>query len=257
MFIVSEDIADTTEEQKGHSIETVNITPKWSANIFRAERNESIIRISFNTTDNNADYQIYINNLGKDKPDYPWSVREPVLSGTMPNAGYHTLSLLRPIELYAGDYYSVIVKITTQYDYPTPAEGMLEGFFTASVNEGESYFASGDVVPSVWVDGKSAGGSGYNATVRVVTVARRSDEVAPEIITASLPVGSIGVRYEYQLEARGSRVIEWRSGRLPEGFALSREGVFSWQSGGPIDKEVKFTAFNEINIMLGPELEHL
>ena len=164
----------------------------------------------------------------------------------MPNAGYHTLSLLRPIELYAGDYYSVIVKMTTQYDYPTPAEGMLEGFFTASVNEGESYFASGDVVPSVWVDGKSAGGSGYNATVRVVTVARRSDEVAPEIITASLPVGSIGVRYEYQLEARGSRVIEWRSGRLPEGFALSREGVFSGQSGGPIDKEVKFTAFNDV-----------
>ena len=96
VFIASEDISAETKEQHKHDDggETKNITPRWSANIFRAERNESIVSITFNTTDNNAEYQVYVNNLGKDKPSDPGSaVDEPVLSGVMPYAGYHTLNL--------------------------------------------------------------------------------------------------------------------------------------------------------------------
>ncbi|MBQ7220928.1 MAG: hypothetical protein IJS28_08120 [Synergistaceae bacterium] len=249
VFIVSEDISDETTEQREHDLggETANITPQWSANVFRAERNESIVFITFNTTDNNADYQVYVNNLGKEKPADPGSViSEPVLSGNMPNAGYHAMRLSEPIELYAGDYYSVIVKMVTSYDYATAAESTVEGYFTASVSEGESYFASGDAVPSVWVDGNDMNGEAYNATVRVITIARPSYEFAPSITTSGLPFGRAGESYEFRLEAMGTGTIEWRAGELPEGFSFSREGVLSGQSDEAFDVLVKFTAFNDV-----------
>ena len=249
VFIASEDIAGPTKEQHKHDDggETKNITPQWSANIFKAERNENIVSITFNTTDNNAEYQIYVNNLGKERPSDPGSViGEPVFSGEMAYAGYHVLTLANPVEVYAGDYYSVIVKMTTVYDYPTAAEGSVEGYFTASVNEGESYFASGDIVPSVWVDGAELEGEAYNATVRVLTVERRIYETAPVITTTSLRSGLAGESYEFRLEAQGTGPIEWRAGKLPEGFALSREGVLSGKSDEVVDEQVKFTAMNNV-----------
>ncbi|MBQ7216091.1 MAG: hypothetical protein IJS39_08930, partial [Synergistaceae bacterium] len=250
VFVASEDVSDkTTEEKKndnGGGIQS--ITPQWSGNIFRAERNENIVSISFQTTDNNAEYRIFINNLGKYKPSDPGSAAtEPVLSGNMAYAGYHTLNLPNPLEVYSGDYYSVIVRMKTSYEYPTAAEGSIEGYFTASVTEGQSYFASGDEVPSVWIDGTnrdSLSGKEYNATVRVLTVERVSVETAPVIVTESLPAGKTGEPYTAMLEARGTGSIEWRSGRLPEGFAFSREGVLSGKSSAAVDEEVRFTAIN-------------
>lgn len=250
VFIASEDIQDPTTEQHLHDEhgETVNITPIWSANLFRAKRDESIIRVTLNTTDNNAEYQLFINNLGKIKPSGPGSVvGEPILSDELPNAGYRTLDLSTPIDVYSGDYYSVIVKMKTTYEYPTAAEGTVEGYSTASVNEGESYFASGDEVPSVWVDGKNLSGDGYNATIRVVTVARPSNnEFKPTITTTFLPSGRVGEVYTFRFEAQGTGPIEWRAGELPRGFSLSREGVLSGQSDSAVEQDVRFTAFNNV-----------
>ena len=247
VFIVSEDVRDNTEEQKKHDEggETRNIAPAWSANIFQARRDERIIYVTLNTTDNNAEYLLFVNNLGKNKPTNPGSViTEPVLSGLIPHAGFHTLNLPAPIDVYSGDYYSVIVRMKTLYEYPTAAEGTVDGYFTASVNEGESYFASGDEVPSVWVDGKNVSGDSFNATVRVVTVARPSEVVKPTITTQSLPVGNAGEAYTFRLEAQGTGIIEWRAGELPRGFSLSREGVLSGESDSAVEEDVRFTAFN-------------
>ena len=220
----------------------MDISPKWSANVFKVERDAKIVSISFHTTDNNAEYKVYVNNLGKDKPSYPGTaVSEPVLSGVMPYAGYHDLTLAAPIDLYAGDYYSVIVSMVTQYEYHTAAEGTVEGYFTASVNEDESYFASGDAVPSVW-----SGGDMYNATVRTRTVARPSAEVRPTITTTQLPAGRAGEAYQYRLEAQGSAPIKWRVGKLPRGLSLSSEGVLSGNCESAEEEYVKFTASNNV-----------
>jgi len=51
----------------------------------------------------------------------------------------------------------------------------------------------------------------------------------PEIVTGSLPDGTVGTAYSQALEAAGEDVITWSlaEGALPEGLALSPEGVIS------------------------------
>ena len=246
VFIVSDDISGKKNITHNEGGQTGSINLKWSANIFQSMRNENLVTITIKTTDNNAHYAVYVNNLGKNKPSAPGSVTEPVLSGFMPHAGTQVFDLARPVELYAGDYYSVIVWMDTRYDKPTAVETSIPGYFTASVKEGESYFASGDQVPAVWLDGSKLSGDvgPCNALVSVATIGRQSQESAPSITTASLPAGKTGEHYDFTMSASGTGQIEWRSGGLPAGFALSPEGVLSGSSDTAVNEEVNITAFN-------------
>ena len=258
-FIASEDIQQNNALSEDQNLQlnehdengkTKNITPAWSANIFRSERHESLIRIAFYTTDNNAKYQIFVNNFGKNKPTDPGEADIPLLSGDVAYAGYHTLDLPEAINLYNGDYYSVIVKmvLASNYEYPTGAEAYIEKYADVKVNEGESFFATGEPVPSVWRDGKDMEGGPYNACIKSFTIARQTDETEPDITTNSLPDAAVGEEYNFTLESTGTETVEWRSGNIPAGLSLNRNGVLTGYPEEAGEYEINLTAFNNVGV---------
>lgn len=250
VFVVSEDNTSSLN-QAGNTGENTNITYSWSANIFYSRRNESLIRVAFNTTDNNAHYNIFVNNFGKIQPTDPGKTENCIASGDIPYAGYHTVDLPTPVNLYNGDYYSIILELTpssgSSYKYPTAAAANIENYANISVNEGANFFAAGSPVPSVWQDGKTIEGGPFNACIQAFTVERITDETAPSITTESLPNAYIGEDYKFQLEASGTETIEWRA-NIPEGFALSKEGLLTGKAVTTGSYEMKITAFNDVGM---------
>ena len=250
VFVVSEDNTSSLN-QAGNTGENTNITYSWSANIFYSRRNESLIRVAFNTTDNNAHYNIFVNNFGKIQPTDPGKTENCIASGDIPYAGYHTVDLPTPVNLYNGDYYSIILELTpssgSSYKYPTAAAANIENYANITVNQGENFFAAGSPVPSVWQDGKTIEGGPFNACIQAFTVERITDETAPSITTESLPNAYIGEDYKFQLEASGTETIEWRA-NIPEGFALSKEGLLTGKAVTAGSYEIKITAFNDVGM---------
>lgn len=250
VFVVSEDNTSSLN-QDGNTGENTNITYSWSANIFYSRRNESLIRVAFNTTDNNAHYNIFVNNFGKIQPTDPGKTENCIASGDIPYAGYHTVDLPTPVNLYNGDYYSIILELTpssgSSYKYPTAAAANIENYANITVNQGENFFAAGSPVPSVWQDGKTIEGGPFNACIQAFTVERITDETAPSITTESLPNAYIGEDYKFQLEASGTETIEWRA-NIPEGFALSKEGLLTGKAVTAGSYEMKITAFNDVGM---------
>ena len=165
---------------KGYDILTSSgrINYQWSANIFKADENESIIHVAFHTADNEVPYEIYINNLGKIHTQNPGIPGISTASGTMKYAGYHTVALNNPVEISEGEYYSVIVKLgkSSAYNYPTAVEDT-GTFKAANVRVGESYFALAEAKPELsdWKDGKNIRDDGENracnACIKVFTLA--------------------------------------------------------------------------------------
>ena len=257
VFIVSKDLTPSFPDEKGVVVyehdkngKAKNITPKWSANIFRSERNETLEQISFYTTDNNAKYKIFVNNFGKNKPTDPGDAEIPILSGDAPFMGYHRVSLPQAVELYSGDYYAVIVKmeLNSGYEYPTGVETSIDRYITAYVGKGESFFAEGEPVPSVWQDGENIDGNAYNACIKAFTLPRITYDVAPSITTNELSEASEDEEYTFTLEASGTQPIEWRCGNIPTNFALSRQGIISGTPEEPGEYELKFIAFNNSGV---------
>ena len=252
VFIVSEDKFSIPGKKKNEydengKIKVINST--WSANIFRSDRDEDVVQVSFPTTDNNAEYKVFVNTFGKNAPSSPGETDNPLMSGVCPSAGDHTLTLPVPVELYSGDYYAVIVKIThtSEYDSPTAVEGRIGGYVIPTVGEKESFFATGEPVPSVWQDGKYIEGGPYNACIKTITVPRTSRAVSPLITTQYLPDTVIGEFYTHILTASGFGTIEWRCGNVPEGMALSRQGVLSGTPTATGEYTLTITAFNEVD----------
>ena len=188
-----------------------------------------------------------MNNFGKIRPTDPGRAETPLLTGEL-NAGYHTLSFHEPFELYTGDYYAIIIqfKLNSDYEYPTAVEASINNYVRATVNRGESFFANGDPVPSLWQDGIDIEGGPYNACIKAFTVPRLSNETAPVITTEVLPDATVGESYNFTLTASGTAPIEWRSGSIPAGLALSEEGILSGnpQEAGVYD--IDFTVLNNV-----------
>jgi C1A family cysteine protease len=109
----------------------------WGANVFTAISNGPLGAVSFYTTDSNCKYNLYIgsSNLAS---------RTLVQSGTIPLAGYHTISLNSPVSLTTGQKFSVIVELTNpSYYYPMATEEPIAGYSSkATANAGESFLSS-------------------------------------------------------------------------------------------------------------------
>ena len=137
------------------------IPHNWSAVILRAEDDETFSEVSFHTRNNNVSYEVYINKLGSDtEPSKPGIPGTPAASGTISMAGYHTITLDAPLEVKAGEYFSVMLKLEDKstYGYLSAVEdtGVIRSASTVTV-AGKSYFA--DVagalpVSADWKDGK-------------------------------------------------------------------------------------------------------
>ncbi|MBR1437339.1 MAG: hypothetical protein IJ587_02260, partial [Synergistaceae bacterium] len=236
--------------ENGSSVHTKDITSAWGARIFQSSRNERLIRVSFHTTDNNVKYQLFVNKFGKKIPTDPGRAENPLSEGEIAYAGYHTITLNDPVDLYEGDYYAVIVKMTmlasSNYRYPIAVEASMDKYLEVSVNEGESFFAEGDEVPSVWQDGASLSEGPYNACIMTFTEARATYDTEPSITTASLPSATINEYYTFALSSSGTQKIEWRSGNIPENFALSREGVLTGNPTQVGQYDITLTALNDV-----------
>ena len=111
----------------------------WSASIFKNESDDEILQYTgFNAIDNNTDYEIYIYDLGTEKPSSPI---EGVLLASRDNytpyKGYHTEDFSQEnIRLKGGHYFSVVMKTNTGIGTEATYEN------NVIVNPEESYYSS-------------------------------------------------------------------------------------------------------------------
>ena len=156
----------------------------WGANIFQAEDNEEIQDVGFYTTDNNAEYEIYIYDLGSAKPSSPIGSSQAIaqVSGTMTYAGYHTVKIPDLAVIGKGHYFSVVLKATNpSYPYPLAIETKIDKYSdNVEVNAGESFYASGNDIPANWKDGVNMS-SPSNVCIKAFTHVVDYDPYGPEI----------------------------------------------------------------------------
>ena len=213
----------------------------YSANVFRAERdNESLIEVGFYTTDNNMPYEISIYpNIGTSMPSsspIPSGITPTTISATMPCAGYHTVSLAKPLSLTKGQYFSIVVKLTGTGMAPLERKG---GFAPNAVTDTGSFFSPDG---SYWETGKEMGG---NACIKAFTV-DGENKTKPVILTNSLPAAVSGQQYTASISASGSRPITWTaSATIPSGLGLSSLGVISGNTSDKGTHKFTVTARND------------
>lgn len=159
-----------------------SITDNWAANVFKATReNEAINEVAFYTLDKNTAYEVYIYDLGTTKPSSPVPSNvnsyKAKLTGTETYAGYHTKTLTSPVAIDEDHYFSVVVKMSTSYRYPTAIEEYSSNYANPVINSGESWFTTysqGIPPASRWTDGVSMTFSGgrvvpSNACIKAFT----------------------------------------------------------------------------------------
>ena len=133
-----------------------------AANIFTAQANETLTAIGFTTPSSYFDYNIKIFRGVKDDPES--GVVFARQSGSELYAGYHTIELEEPVNLAAGDRFSVVLEITAGWkggayiltdrsvSYTvTPVDGELFTFqeLISESHPGESWYRTSG---GKWVD---------------------------------------------------------------------------------------------------------
>ncbi|AKB75054.1 Cell surface protein [Methanosarcina lacustris Z-7289] len=114
----------------------------WGGNVFSSGENEKLEAIGFYTTDLDTAYEIYVYKNPINGPinqEGNFVVKE---SGTCSFPGYHTHLLNSPVDLSAGEKFSVVIKFSNPSStYPLAIEMPLNSYYTsnAQANPGESY----------------------------------------------------------------------------------------------------------------------
>ena len=114
----------------------------WMANIFSAtDATQMMEAVSFYTTANNTEYEIYVYTSLEDPNDPTSGTLALTQRGSEPYAGYHTIELSNRVEVAARSPFSIAVKMRTPgYDYPLAVELTIENYSeNAVVNAGESF----------------------------------------------------------------------------------------------------------------------
>lgn len=175
--------------------DTINY--RWCANIFRADGNERLKEVAFYTRDNNISYEIYVNKLGKIQPVNPGVPVTATSKGTIPYAGYHSVSLSNSntIDIADKEYFSVIVKLSGRsgYEYYTAVEEP-GTFNAAAVHVGESYFANTDGTPKLsdWKDGRTVREGSVNRPCNAcIKVFSTASGTTPTPVTPNKPVDPV------------------------------------------------------------------
>ncbi|MDD2775368.1 MAG: lectin like domain-containing protein [Gallionella sp.] len=140
----------------------------WGSNVFTSVAGETLQAVSFYTSALNSGYEVSIyTNVLTDPSTGVLEGGAVNTIGTTPYAGYHTVTLSRPVTLVAGQKFAVVVKFTTPgYNFPIPTEGRYIGYDSAATAlPGESYISSTGVT---WTE-TSAGANPYNVNIRAFT----------------------------------------------------------------------------------------
>jgi len=120
----------------GYSSETV-----WMANIYTAKDRETVAAVGFYTLGKNSTYEVYL------VPDATnaASLRggQKVLSGSLPDSGFHTIPLSEAFVVGAGERFGVVVKLTTPgLDYPAAVEKITDSAPYVDITDGEGYLST-------------------------------------------------------------------------------------------------------------------
>ena len=187
----------------------------YMANAFKAARTyEKLIEVGFYTAENNQNYEITVyTGLGTSMPSSPVAGTLALSqSGTIPFAGYHTITLNSPVALTQNQYFSVVVKYVNSSTVPTSSRvsGTSDNF---SLKDGSFFSYNG----TSWTKGSTFSA---NAPLKAFTLTS-AEGSAPSIITSSLPSATINTSYTAMFSALGEKPIVWSiSGDLPSSFEL-------------------------------------
>ena len=190
-----------------------------AANVFKAERNETLTEVGFITPDNNIAYEI---NIYAGMSAMPSSSPIPSgnraglssVSGTMPYSGYHTVTLGEPVTLSEGEYFSVVVTFTNTAR--VPVERAVSGWSNnAAIEEGSFFSYNG----TTWTTGKS---QSANATIKAFTVTGSVSGTAPRIHDGYPPDAYLNSPYSAYVTASGTSPITWTaSAKIPAGLSMN------------------------------------
>ena len=188
----------------------------YAANVFKSERsNEKISEVGFYTTDNNTKYEITIYTGISSMPSSSPITGSQVLtqSGTIPYAGWHTVTLDSEVQVTNGSYFAVVVKFNGKKSIP--AEAKVSGISDNATIEAGSFFSSNG---TNWETGAS---KQANATIKAYTITGTQAGQAPKITTDYPPDGALNTPYSSVISASGSQPITWSiSGSVPTGLTI-------------------------------------
>ncbi len=122
------------DTSSGYSVPTA-----WFANVFTATAKSSVVAAGWYDASPGSTYEVdvYVNPTST-----PISSSAPasVTTGTITDAGYHTVPLATAVPITPGQVFSVVVKLTTPgYNFPIPMEMPWSGYSsgaTASLGQG-------------------------------------------------------------------------------------------------------------------------
>lgn len=191
----------------------------WGANMFTATDDHTLTAVSSYFLANNSAYTLYV-YTGCTASSPRSGAMACSKSGSVANAGYHTIILDQPVSVSAGQNFSVVFKYTTPgYGYPVPIERPITGYSSgASASSGQSFYSSGG---SSWTD-MTGNYSGTNACIKAFT---GGGSVAPPVVTSMAKLGS-----PFRIAVYGSN--------LQSGIAVKINGSLwtnvSWKNSGKI-----------------------
>lgn len=132
----------------------------YEANVFTSQQSEVIQAVSFFTMNEDVNYEVNVYKNVTSTPTTGELQSAATTSGTLTNAGYHTISLNSPVQVASGEKFAVSVKlsgssnITFMVDYTVSDWGV-----TNSASSGQSYYSKNG---TSWTDA-----SNYGANFRV------------------------------------------------------------------------------------------
>lgn len=156
----------------------------WFANVFTAAGDENLVSVAFYMASLNSSYQIYIyTNVGTTPTS---GVPAGTTTGSITEAGYHTVQLAAPVRLTSGQKFSIVVKLTTPgYNYPISIESPYSGVVSPTASPGQSYVSNNG---ASWSDITVS----YNAYTNVCLKGFASGD-PPTVTTTSPDDGATGV----------------------------------------------------------------
>jgi len=229
----------------------------WFANKFTAVANGKIVAASWYAASPSSTYELRIYlNPGSSPTSGTLAATK---TGTLASAGYQTVGLDSPVDVTAGQVFSVVVKLTTPgYNYPIPAETAISGYSSgANASPGQSYISSNG---SSWTDFTSVSSKG-NVCIKAFVAEMGRLLVSPsDGFSTTGPDGGpfVPSSCQYTVYNTGASPIDWAvtksqpwisvyptSGTLPPGgntsVTVEVTGVANYLGPGTYTDTLSFT----------------
>ncbi len=215
----------------------------WAANVFTADSNEYLKAVSFYTTDEGTQYELYVYR-GLDQAPLDSSGPVYSASGTFEYAGYHPVDIGSSLPLESGQDYSIVIKFTDpDYSYLVAVEEPYDFYSSrATANSGESYLSWDG---GSWIDLTNVG-ENTNICIKAFTNTP-SPEAFIDTLTPTSPFeGDLITFTGHGSDPDGSiTASEWTSNLEGQ---LSTDAVFSTPALSPGTHSILFKVKDDANV---------